>query len=272
MNKIETYSKPISEEEFANLLERVDERITKRNLHGETPELSALELDKITREFFKDYYEDLCKAVIDDVKKMNKKAKKSRFLGKAIPYIASITPSVYENGDEELMITFEDNNRYRGICAVQKDGAIVFEFMHPAYSIGDTIEFLHNYQAKFDSYFKLLDNFKEENPGFAFEFGPAASEENSVQRLEDGFISVKLNLNDPYGTKTSLQGSRDAFVGSQRCPGYEGYINEEVDQFSKSIMSSFPVNEDDLNPFFKRVLQRSRNEEPGPVRRMSIPQ
>lgn len=246
-------------EEAEVLRNKIEERITGFNLDGKEPKLSAFELGKYVEHAMSKYNAVLIDKVIKDTKKMNKAISRARILGKKVPYVSSITPTIYEDGSEELIITFMFEGRCKGIASVSKDMAISFEFMKPEYSIIDTVDILNKCYTNFVTYFNALDSFYLEYPNVSYDWGNEHRGLNNTQELDDGFIKVVINSNKSDNTRALLTNPHDYELARIRVP-YYGELYDFVDFYNESIQKSFEVNEDKLNPLFKKIVEKSREE------------
>lgn len=262
MNKIDM-------KKYDDLWHKINDRIDGANVRGEQGFTSALDLDYITKEAFAGYNAILNEKVSRDIKKLNKKISKARLFNKKVPYVSSLTPTIFEDGKEELSITFSYDNKCKGIAVIKRDLSIEFEFLRPKFSIEDTLEVLRKNYINFVAYFNALDSFSLEYPGISFEFGESSKDENNIQELHDGFISVKYDLSRPYRTRATLQNIEDLHTSRERNPKY-GELYEYVEFYNTSILRSFKVNEEDLNPLFRQMLEKSKKVQKGQERVLRV--
>ena len=247
-------------EEAEILRKRIEERISGLNLEGKEPKLNAFELGKYVENAMSKYNAILVDKVAKDTKKMNKAISKARLLGKKVPYVSAITPTIYEDGSEELVITFMFEGRCKGIASVSKDMAISFEFMKPEYSIIDTVDILNKCYTNFVTYFNALDSFYLEYPNISYDWGNEHQGLNNTQELDDGFIKIVINSNKKESTKALLTNPHDYELARNRVP-YYGELYDFVDFYNANIQKSFEVNEEKLNPLFKRIVEKSKTED-----------
>ena len=246
-------------DKFDILFKKINERIDGSNVEGEVT-LNGLELSDMTRRSFAPYNAILNHKVYRDVKKLNRIISRVRLFNKKVPYISSLTPTIQANGEEGLVLTFSYEGRCKGIAVIRKDMSIDFEFMRPEYSVNDTIAVLRKNHLNFLTYFNALDSFALEYPGISFEFGASIDNPNTTLYLNDGFIGAKYDLNRPESNRAVLHNLDDMELSRVRSPKYNGELYDYVDFYNSDILKSFSINEEELSPIFKMIVEKQRKE------------
>ena len=220
--------------------------------------LTAAELEYIVRGMFHDYNVVLNKKVEEDRTALNKKIRRTILTRKYIPYISSIIPTIKENGEQTIVVCFEYDHRCMGIANINKDMSIDFEFLKNGCSRENTVDMLNQNYTNFLIYFAMLDRFASEYPGVACEFGPDGAS-NNIQTLSDGFIDVKLNVGRDEIGSVMLKNSSDSGLAAIKTGKY-GRIEDSVIAYRWDMMCTFKVNEEELNPLYKGMLDKYREQ------------
>jgi len=248
---------------------KVENRIRGYNLEGKNCTLNGKELNDMLVNAFSKYNVVLINKVENDTKSLNKSIAQARFFNKKVPYIASMTPTVYEDGKQEIVITFEVDQRFKGIAFVNSDLNINFEFLKGDLSIPDTIKYLKKNNHNFETYFRVLGEFACEYQGINYEFGMQDKNVNDIYTIDDGFISVTFDLRRPEQTKATLSRINDLELARIKSPKY-GEVYDFVEFYNQSILRSVNVNENDLNPLYKMIVEKSRCEQEGKGRVLEL--
>jgi len=239
---------------------KVEKRIRGNNLENQNCTLNGKELNDMIVSAFSKYNVVLIDKVKNDTKSINKSIAQGRFFNKKVPYIASMTPTVYEDGRQEIIITFEVDHKFKGMAFVDSDLNITFEFLRGELSIQDTLKYLKKNNSNFETYFRVLGEFACEYQGFAYEFGNSDKNANDIYKIDDGFISVTFDLRKPEQTRATLSKMEDLELARIKSPKY-GEVYDFVEFYNQSILKSISVNEDELNPLYKKIVEKSRSEQ-----------
>jgi hypothetical protein len=188
---------------------------------------------------------------------MNKSIATNRIFNKKIPFIYSITPTIYEDGKKEIVVVFANSKNCKGIAVVSENKEVTFEFMRDGFSINETIKFLKDNFDYFNSYFTALNSFAVEYPGFGYEWNSDAQNLYSKELLNDGFVAVRFDLNDPQNTRAFLSRIEDIDIARTRTRKY-GEMYDFVEFYNDAFLRSFKVNEDELNPLYKKIVENSK--------------
>ncbi len=243
---------------FDVLFQKVNVRV-----FGDVPkedELDAGTVDYIMSGMLYNYNLILNRKVAVDTQALNKKIKRTMLSNKNIPYISGITPIIDAKGNQSIVVTFEYDGRCMGIARINKDMTITFDFLRNGCSMPNTIDMLNKNYENFVIYFNALESFALDYPGIACEFGPQASRDtNNIQRLDDGFLGITLDINNPDGARIGFVNLSDTSVASEKSAKY-GRIEETLEAFRPDILKRFVVNEEELNPLYKAVLEKYRKQ------------
>ncbi len=245
---------------------RIEERISAQSDKNDM--LNAKELRSILSEQISKYNIILLDKVAQDTKMLNRKVAQTRITNKRVPYIDSITPTIYEDGTEELVIAFSFDNVCKGFASVDKNLNVRFEFMQKSYSIPDILKLLEKNAVNFITYFNAMDSFCHEYPGFSYVW--SRSEDNFYnEEISDGFISARFDLNDVENARASLSRVEDLQLARIRSVKY-GELYDYIDFFNDKILSSLKVDEESLNPLYRQMIKKYRRENKGNSRRLRV--
>lgn len=195
--------------------------------------------------------------VEEDTKKLNKIVRRSRILGKRVPFVFAMTPIVREDTTQEIEILLMEEGHVQGKAIIKPDLTITFDFLRPYYKMDDVLDLLRKNHVNFITYFNALNNFMLEYPGIEYEFGKSGNSKNSVQELGDGFIDVKINLNGDCCAWAALHKLEDLELSRSNITA-DGAVYDYMMHYNDQVLASFKVDESKLNPFFKRVLENKR--------------
>lgn len=272
----------------------LNDRLKSRLVGGE--KLNALQLKTMTIMAFSKYN----KLLVRDVKKVQTKFNRHvaflRLFGIKIPYFAHIIPSIGEEGTEIIKLFFEYDKRIKGIASLDTKGKLTFDFKNFDYDWDYMEDFLKSRIGYLGDFFDSLDQFKEEFPGFEFEFGTVECGCNATQVVDDGFLRAEFDLNNVGATRPSISKSfindgksSDGEKSLERDDILFGLLKEKIalnvlpctneysqnqymrdfdleqylQLFDDKLLASMEVDEERLNPVFKRIVEKAREEIPG---------
>ncbi len=257
MNK--KYKQKIDKKRIEQLRGKIEERLTGENLVDQTVTLNGRELRDMLKDAITIYNELLGSRVEKNVKVLNRMIATKRLFNKKIPYIYSITPTIYEHGKEELTITFVIDDSCVGLAIIEKDMTIRFDFLKNNLSQRDTVELLKKNYMYFLMCFNALDSFRLDYPGIFYEWGPSSHPINNEQILDDGFIRIHYDLNNIDGVHATLYSDEDLETSKIKTREY-GRLYDYIDYYNDCILESFNVHEESLNPLYKQIVDKRRKE------------
>ncbi len=249
------------------LRNKIEERINAKH-SNKNNELNAKELRDILSEQISKYNIILLDKVEQDTKLLNRKIAQTRITNKRVPYIDSITPTIYEDGTQELVIAFSHDGACKGFASVSKDLSVKFEFMQKGYSIPDILKLFKKNIVNFITYFNSMDSFYHEYPGFSYVW--SRSENNLYnEEVNDGFINARFDLNNLSSTSAELSRLEDLQIARIRSIEY-GELYDFIEYYNDSILSSLKVDEQSLNPLYRLMINQYRRENKGNSRRLRV--
>lgn len=264
---MEYYKSMDLNKKIERLRNKIEERISAKH-SDKSNGLNAKELRDILSEQISKYNIILLDKVDQDTKLLNRKIAQIRITNKRVPYIDSITPTIYEDGTQELVIAFSYDGACKGIASVSKDLIVNFEFMKKGYSIPDILKLFKKNVVNFIIYFNAMDSFYHEYPGFSYVW--SRSEKNLYNEdVNDGFICARFDLNNLSSTSAELTRLEDLQIARVRSVEY-GELYDFIEYYNDNILSSLKVDEQSLNPLYRLMINQYRRENKGNSRRLRV--
>ena len=251
------------------LKDKIEKRISNENILDKSQVLNGLELQKILTHALSKYNAILINKVNNNIKILNRGIKFRRLFKSRIPNISSITPTINEDGSKELIISFSYNNICKGIAAIKEDMSVDFEFLKGRFSKRDTVDFLKTNYINFVTYFNAMTSFQLEYPGFSYSWGKEGPCKNKIQNFNDGFVYAKFNLDDLDNTFIGLSDEDDLITACINSPKY-GELYDYLDYYKYRFLSTLVINEEELNPLYKKIVNDSKLEKNNTIRVLKI--
>lgn len=255
-----------TDEKLERLRRKIENRIN--SSYKKDDRFSAKELINILSEQISKYNLILVDKVEKDKNSLNRKIAKTRIINKKVPYIESITSIIHEDGTQELIVNFSCNNEFKGFARITKDLSVKFDFMKSEYSKSDILKVLRENIVNFIIYFNAMDSFCLEYPGFSYVWN-GDSKDTYTQSINDGFISAKINLSDLSSTRATLYRTEDFELARMKSKKY-GELYDYIDFYNDRMLVSLKVNEENLNPLYKEMVNHYRSENKNCSRRLRV--
>lgn len=199
-------------------------------------------------------------------KKMNLKSRINNIVGKPTPYISEVIPEV-RNGESLITVKlYESNNDYLGDIEIINGSVAPRLKGIKDFKLKDKYicKFILDCVGNFNHELKVLDYFQERHPGIDYRWSITNPDPKSTFRVDDGFMSGGINLNDGKTRNVTLSQTGDLGLATYRTSKY-GILYDYIDFYNDAFKRRLAVNVNDLNPLMRQIVDESLSLEKGPT-------
>ena len=246
----------MSYNDFDELYQKIKDRLDSPDVSSNGDEISAYMLSAAVKNGMGRYYQSLICDMSKFLKSTNQKIKRFNFLKRKnqLPYLNRICPGVRDTGDR--YIDFYFTNGYIdgsiGKATIDENFNITTNFFRDQYNQKNVEEFLKTDMDIYQSFFSVLDDFREQYPGVSYQWNN--EHEHRKERIDDGFNTVYFNLDDAFHPIVSLTTSHDTELARFYSRKY-GELYDYFEFYPNEFMRKIKVNINDLNPLYQTIVK-----------------
>lgn len=193
-------------------------------------------------------------------KDINFRIQFKNMLGKNIPYIGEVIPTIDEEGKCYVNVGLVNNsNKRAGNLLIQK------ERYPEIIGVDDKLlnnlsffELVDSCDESFKDETKVLEKFKEDYPDISYKWDKKHPDPKSKFSVSDGFIEGRIDLNNVEHSKVGLSNLADINLATMHTKKY-GELYDYIDFYNEYIQLRLGVNINDLNPLMKQLVTKQLN-------------
>jgi len=189
------------------------------------------------------------------IKKLNKSSvySKSIFSINDLPKVNRIINTISKNNNMYVKIVFGSDLIHTGgyILLGKKDGKI--KVINTILDEKSAKNFLESNYDLIDFNFRTMNSFSNRYPNINYDFDSEKRINNENEEyIGDGFISTRINLNDPKSMMATFNNITDTVLSTIHTKKY-GEMFDYIELYNDSFLSKTSVKIDSLNPFTRKV-------------------
>ena len=247
------------EKDFDILYKKVDSRISADLVNASGDVISLYDLDQAINNVYGKYTNVFDTELSKQIHKMNNKNYFSSILGHKVPQIGRIVPEVTEDGTVYLTVYFVDYyNRVIGSMIINNVRFYMFDVCDldlNEYNRKDLQNFLISNQAIFSRCLLYAENFAKEYEGIPFKWNDKSKSDYAIQSFDDGFLSIDYDISKAKKRQLIFSKIEDHEISRTWTPKY-GEIYELFEFYNDSIKKRTPININDLNPLYRKIVDK----------------
>ena len=235
-----------------DLREKLFEVLHSKSVESNGSIINLRTLKNILNESIGEYNKFFFGKVPSLVYKYNRRVALSNIFKYKRPYISKIIP-VIDNDESYLEIDLSDLNG-------KKAGRIIMDFDYRHFALYDIGVDNESYQAIVDlindnlvlilKTLALLETFRKENPGIDYRWDKNCPNENDLEVIDNGLLTVNFRLNN-LSSIIALFSDSESNKIAREC-----YLYDYLECYSDEILSKMSVDINDLNPLYKHFVSK----------------
>ena len=244
---------------FSELNAKIQRVLNSEEVKTDNEIISFYELASSCEEEMRPYNDFLYTDMEIVAKRLNLKSKIKNMLGKKVPYIKEVIPTITDEGKCYVRVNLIDSNYYSiGSILIKKQDLPEFENISKETITDDFVAFVGNCDSEFKDEAIVLEGFKQNHPDISYKWDVNHPDPKSVYNVSDGFIGGRIDLNNSSTSKAMLTNIEDIHLATMHTKNY-GVLYDYIDFYNDYIQKRIAINVNDLNPLMKSIVSKQLN-------------